>query len=439
MIKLTSIILAFVLYGQLSFNALRYYFQVMNPSWPIWIALYCTAVWIVVKTTHRIKLTVFTYDVYFFTFVGYVILSFAILGESDLQEFTFRISLICVAPYICGRILGKHVGFSLFKSLQIFVVLYLFLIVNEIVKNPSLFFETDRLRIFAFGGEQSDAGVGTAYLIGITLGSMWVAAFAYIIMPIKKARLAIKSNTTLIASVSILPLIILFVGSRSSIAVMLVCAGILVFFASIISPREGMRIWQKVLGFLLLALVMGLVMYDFLPEPRTVLLDEILSTLTSQSAGTGYDILAGNSIIARVALMSEAFRLFLGSPLFGIGASNFGLEYCGPKADFVSPHSLFAQVIVELGIAGAGLFILMILTIVRKLFRGMRSRLHSNHMTLWVLFSLWLFMLIQVQLTGNMYIDYHFYLLTGLLVSYLKYSASPLSLYRPGPIRSNLK
>lgn len=121
----------------------------------------------------------------------------------------------------------------------------------------------------------------------------------------------------------------------------------------------------------------------------------------------------------RLVQLSDAGRLFLESPLFGIGATNFGLRYSGYPTEFGSPHSLFAQVLVEYGLIGASLLALMLVKIIRTFSRRMRSQDDHARPAAWGLFGVWMFVLIQAQSSGNLFYSYHVFMVTGLFVSCL--------------------
>ncbi len=415
MTKLLSMSLAIVLYGQLLFNALNYYFQIQNPSWPIWIFLYGMAVWITLDNIQKSNTRINAVDVCFVVFVTYAIVSFVAIGESDYQEFYFRITFMCLGPYILGRVLGTRVDYSLYGSLKILASLYLILIVTEVLKNPTLFTDIDRTRIFDVQGQQRTA---SGYLIGLTMGSMWVAAFAYFTMRRKIPGFVGSTSFTIKLSLLVIPVVIMAVGSRGSVAAVFGTAAILVYLSSVVFSKQGKIGLKTGVGVVSLAIFVGLVSINYLPEHRKVLLYEAYGSLVNQGIYAETCIVdTGYSFVNRIGLLSEAFRLFWESPLFGTGASNYGWNYCGSGADFMSPHSIFIQVLAELGIVGFGMYMLLHISVVQMFLRRMRSQTHSSKMVVWVLFSMWLFLVIQTQISGNMYHDYQFFLLTGLIVS----------------------
>lgn len=418
--KFAKISLVVVLFGQLVFSAMAYYLHVANPSWPFWIVLYVVSGVLTLKHITQLKLT--TPDLYFFAFIGYVVASFVIIGESSQSEFAQRILLICIAPYLCGRILGKYVSLSLSGSLQVISFLYILLIGIEIARNPGLF-QSDRLFLFIVDDWNRAGGDPTCFNIGITLGATWVVVFASLIFTAQKqgVHVAFDAKPRLLAIFFVFPVILLFIGSRQSVVSIILCAVVLLVYASWISTRRK-------IGLLFGVIAVLLTFYNFLPEQRRLLIDEIPNAIVGLNdylSNIAFSSLTGGdgSVFTRVALLSEAWRLFVEAPFFGIGATNFGLRSYDIATEFASPHSLFAQVLVEYGLVGASLLALMLLKIFRMFLRRMRIQNHYARSVAWSLFSLWVFILIKTQFSGNLFYDYHLFLLTGLFVSCLTHGA----------------
>lgn len=414
MVRLASIFFLIVLYGQLIINAFGYYFNLSHPSWLAWAILYVLTALIAIKNLNNIRLL--DYDLYFILFISYVCFSYIALGESDSQEFATWMFIICLGPYVSGRILGNHIGSMLVNNLNIILILYILIILMELVKNPALLFEHDRLFLF---GTEADPGFGTAYFIGLTFGSAWIIVVARVILASNNVK-KLKIDKFSLVNIFILPLFISGFGSRSSLFAMVVCVALLVSVMFFISIRHGVNLLSKRIGLVSIVLIFCFFAYELLPESRKLLLSQIFTfgwyTSNDECA------LAGTSIIARVTLIKESLRVFSDFPVFGVGASNFGLYYCGDKGEFLSPHSTIAQVLAEFGIVGFSLYALLIITMISKVVGRIRTYQYNLTSSIWVLFSLWLFMFLQMQITGNIYYDFQFYLLTGLLASSLRNS-----------------
>lgn len=411
--QLAKLSFVIVLFGQFGFSAVGYYAHIPNPSWPFWATLYAISGMLALRHITQPKLTI--PDIYFGAFIIYVAISFALVGESNTPEFIQRVALICVAPYVAGRLLGKYVPLYLAGTLQVLSFLYLALLAVELVRNPALF-QADRLLLYT--PEQWDGAGGdpTSFNIGITLGAAWVAAFAYLTFASvrESARAMIRARPWLLAVVVGFPVVLLFVGSRTSVVSIALCAIVLLACASWISTRSKV-------GWLIFTVAGLLVFYHYLPEQRKLLINEIPSALFQfEDYAARFSVCGpGGSVFDRVAQLNEAWRLFLQSPLFGIGATNFGFRYCGDATEFGSPHSLFAHVLVEYGLVGAVLLALMLTKILRAFLWRMRSSNYHARLAAWSLFGIWTFVLLQVQFVGNLFYDYHVFLLTGLFVSCL--------------------
>lgn len=415
--RLAKISILVVLFGELGFSAAAHYLNLQHPSWPFWIVLYAVSGLFMLRYITRPKLT--NSDLYFFVFIGYIILNFIILGESSQSEFTLRIILVCVGPYLCGRVLGKNAPISLSYGLQIVSFIYIVLVGIELVRDPGLF-QLDRLYLFTREDLNRTGGEATAFNLGITLGSTWVVTLASLTYEREKQGTpAVSSSWPWLLTIILgFPAVLLFVGSRTSVLSLVLCVIIMRAYTSRKLISNNMIVWSS-------ASIAGLaVSYNFLSEERKLLFGDIaFSVLRSDDYMDPYALCLseGGSVFNRLAQLSQAWQLFLESPIFGIGSSNYGLRYCGVTAEFASPHSLFAHVLVEYGLIGAFLLAVMLVGILRMFLRRMRLQDSDARLAAWGLVWVWMFELIQVQSIGNLLYDYHLFVLTGLLVSCLQY------------------
>ncbi|MDD5558641.1 O-antigen ligase family protein [Candidatus Methylomirabilis sp.] len=392
-------IFVIVLFGQFGLSAMAYYLHVAHPAWPFWITLYAVSGVLALVHIPQHKPTIL--DLYFCAFIGYVTISFFMLGESSQPEFAQRIILRIIAPYLTGRMIGRHAPLSLFSGLQVLSLLYLLLIGVELVRDPDLF-QSDRLYLFTADDWDRTGGDPTSFNIGTTLGTAWIAAFAYCTYKGEQYGVPVvfRARPWLFAVEVGFPVVLLWIGSRASV--------VSIVLSAIILPSFTSRIFTlRKVGWLVITIAALLVFYAYLPEERRWLIDDIVVATP------------GGSVFERLVQLSDAGRLFLESPLFGIGATNFGLRYSGQPAEFGSPHSLFAQVLVEYGLVGAGLLALLLVKIIRTFSRQMRSQDYRARPAAWGLFGIWMFVLIQAQFIGNLFYDYHVFMLTGLFISCL--------------------
>lgn len=418
MIGIAKLSLFVVLFGQLGFSAAAYYLNVTNPSWFFWFAIYAALA--VYGLGNITKLRVSVLDLYLFICIGYVVLSFAFLGKSNGTEFTQRILLFWIGPYVCGRFLGKYFSLSQLGILYGMTLFYISLVIVEFAANPALLLDTDRLLLFVVEGSDRTGGDPTAFNLGVTLGAAWVAVVASLLFQApKNSQSAPRSTVWLFIIATILPIVHMFVGSRGCLVAAVLCSGFLLLNSPRLSTRNSIS--------LLIGMVSTVfVIYSFLPEERRVLVDQIPNAIVEFNlyvADSTSCILTGDSVLARMTLLSEMWRLFAESPFFGIGATNFGLRYCGMQAEFASPHSLIAHVLVEFGLFGTLLWAIFFFGILAAFFESSRYATGPDYAAMWSLFALWLFFFLSFQFTGNLYYDYHMFLVTGLLVSRVNYSA----------------
>lgn len=427
--RLAEIGIIGVLFSQLAFSAVTYYFNVAHPAWPFWILVGAISAALAVTNIAQIRFR--AADTLFASFVGLVITSFVLAGYSSSQEFSQRLFLWCVGPYLCGRVLGNYARFPLLRGLYAVAALYLILIGIEFIQRPELFGASDRFYLFPV----EDQGIGgggdpTQYNIGLTLGATWVISLAALIVGGRSNVLSQGSRRRLhlIAVVVVIPVTLLVAGSRNSIVAMLMTAAVVAAMASSVS-------WIKKVGWLGTAIVIFSVVFPFLPEARQTFLDEITTAfgaLGSFSTTMSSCSDADGSILNRVVLLNEAWRLFNTAPLLGIGAGNFGLQWCGSPTEFGGPHSIMFQVLAEEGVVGTTLFLSLIIVIFRSFSRRAKATAISESGDVWGVFAVWVFVFIQTQFSGNMFYDFHLFLLSGLLVSY----ATDYGIGAPATIRA---
>lgn len=392
--------------------AVKYYTGFPNPSWPFWLLLFAITAY---TATANASLLSFSWaDLWFFSFVAFAITSFALFGVSSTAGFARHVALMCVVPYLCGWILGKFVPFNLLVTLRTITFVYVALLAFEVARNPTLF-ATDRPMMYVVDAGDGWGGDPTSFNIGITLGSAWVAAFSILTIAGQNAanRTTTRGRLRLIAVLLGLPVVLLFVGSRTSVVAVVLSAITVLIYASWISLRKKVRL----LGFAIIAFP---IVYLLLPQPRKELINDVpiaLSGVSNFLVNGAFCSQSDGSVMNRVVLLSEAWRLFRESPIIGIGGANYGVRWCGVPVEFGGPHSIIAQILAEYGLLGFLLFGFAVTQIVRMVLRRMPLLEFEDRKELWVLFGLWVFVLIQAQFIGNIYEDFQVFLLTGLLAS----------------------
>jgi O-antigen ligase len=258
-------------------------------------------------------------------------------------------------------------------------------------------------------------GDPTTFNLGIALGSAWIVAIASLVFSTKHINKRISSFLMdwRLFIVITFPIILLLFSSRSCLIAAVLVAAILVAYNFQVSQRTKV-------GLLIGSVCLISIIYSFIPEERKSLLNELpaaINYINNFADFSGAYIPKDDSMLARIIIYKETLRLFWESPFFGIGATNFGLLYLGEEAEFASPHSQIAHVLAELGLIGFFLFAMVIYNIIRTYHRSKIIKDGRNHAVIGALFAVWLFFFFIGQFSGNIYYDYHIFLLTGLLAS----------------------
>lgn len=406
--RYSSLIVSIVLFGQLGYTALNYYFGISGLTYFFGGQLCLLALLLVIFYVNELVFS--TADLLFFALIGFIIINFQLIGRSNSTEFYARILIVCLIPYLGGKLIGSYFRISLFTTALVLSIVYIGAMAFEALQNPLIFLEWDRPIFFA---TEVDVGQGNAANIGITIGSAWIASLIFLILERRKGKSATYKRIGLLLIVVIFPLVLFFVGSRTSIVAILLSAFILLFV------YKGIN-WRITMGLPLLIIGSMAIGYLLLPDNRKVFIDQLFS-VTLFEEDKPYYISSfnddGDSMRARKVLHQEAFRLFLGSPIWGAGSTNYGLDYRGVKAEFGSPHALLSHLLAENGIIGLGFFLLLILLLFINFLNYSRTHAFSQHPESYIIFGVWVSVLIQEQFYGNIYIDYHIFLLTGLASS----------------------
>jgi O-antigen ligase len=407
--KLVTTSFFIVILGQLFFDAASHYLNILHPSWFFWFVLYGVLIIRIIKSP---SIRVHYLDMLFFLSVGYLILSFIFLGESNNVEFTVRLILVIIGPYLIGRMYGAHYSPLNFKILYGIAVICILIIGLEISFDPSLIMDTDRFVLYKLADEfgARSGGSPTQFYIGYVFGATLLISGTSLIVAKKTNKLIWNGSKVWNMSVSIISLfIIFFVGSRGALISALLTISII-----FISLSRNLIVKIPIRLIIFIVFVVGV--YVILPDDRKYWLNELLLLPDKISQVDGC-ITSGDSLLVRLTLLGEAWRLFVESPLLGIGATNFGLSYCGEQHEFASPHSLIPQIIVEFGVIGVLVWFTMILSMVYASFKKIKVG-DIRHQTIAVgIFSIWIFIFMMAQYSNTMYYNYHFYILTGLLVS----------------------
>ena len=202
-----------------------------------------------------------------------------------------------------------------------------------------------------------------------------------------------KNGFKLFASLILLSLILLAIvatGSRGPLVSFF--AGIVLFTLLFESPPYRSRL--LLVGFIAVAIVLGLVF--LLPESLTTRFIQITQGDIIVTAGGVERI---STIATRLSFWEISIKEWLKSGfsfLFGIGAGGFSSLFIWKDFRWY-PHNIFIEVLLEQGILGFAILILMIITATKPLLKSRRLGIISEHSSVWIAAMLVIFFSAQVS------------------------------------------
>ncbi|HWA70596.1 MAG TPA: O-antigen ligase family protein [Rhizomicrobium sp.] len=405
MSRLATFCLFFVLFGQLCFNAIFYYLHISGVATLVWGCLYLFAANKMARNAGNARFT--EIDLLFGACMAYVLFDYLILGESSAGAFYSSFAMFMVGPYFCGRAMGNFFTPDKLRYLYAFAAVMLFLMLFEFARDPSLLSQ-ERLQIFRPEGDARTIAGATDFYIASLYCSTFLVIFLFLILAPKelKPRGIRRIGLYLLAFVSFV--IAAVWGSRGGLLALMAVSGmVLLRHVSFRSPKTYL-----VIVALILFVVGG---YYALPPTRQELIQEIPAGLAA--LGDAACVISGDSVLAHITLYREGIRLFSESPLFGVGASNFGLHFCGDTIEMGGPHSTILHLLSEYGLVGALIWSLWFFSVVLTFKRADRRYEGEQKLMLRIIFLLWLYEFLALQTSGNLYVDYQPYIFTGMLAT----------------------
>ena len=184
-------------------------------------------------------------------------------------------------------------------------------------------------------------------------------------------------------------------------AARLVLTGVLVFFlyGLIASQTRG-----AVVAFVIGLLVFVGCNWTYLHRPgmvwvtiggASVFAIAAFATLPPEFVGRYYDPLS--TVARRIVLMTEGWKIFLGTPLIGAGAG--ATEYLIG----IWPHNLFVETAAELGLAGLVLLSILLVGILLAAWRTLNA-VRPNYQTsvlMTMLLACFIFAIVEAQVSAN--------------------------------------
>lgn len=412
MINLAKICLIITLFGQLAYNAASYYVNLPHPSYPVWGVLYFTVAMLFARGDGPRSLT--RTDLLYAACVAWTTLSFAIAGESDGATFVSLMMQFVIPPYIIGRFIGRYFTLADLRKVYILAAIMLVLVLLERVRHPEVFAGGDRLKVFTTDIHDSLQG-GIAFYIASLFGSTVIIAFSLLSLGKEKIRAAGIGRLRwhwLAGSISLI--VMLLWGSRGAfLSLAITCL-------AMFSSRLRVAPVRVIIG-LFLAVVVIIAVYNILPPERQAFIDQIPEGLAALGQSS-VCIQTDSSVLIHLTYWRESFKLIGQFPFLGVGASNFGHYWCGDRMDFMSPHSDILHAFVELGIAGATVWLAMYWSVIQLYRKSYAALSGKERVMARTLFLVWVFTLLASQMDGSMFQDYQLYTLTGAFVSYITHA-----------------
>lgn len=401
-------LLGLIFFGQLLFVFLSFYFQVKSPLIIAWLGTF----FIICKLYYKnqIKFCPTEHDAVTFLFFTGVLINFLFLGKADAFDFLKKMLMFMLLPYITGKLVLSNITVKWDRVLHVITSVYIVVLIHEFLKNPGFFYNSDRLRLFLIG-ESGTGGDGTAYYLGLCFGATFVVSVYNILMSYKNRTSLSRVNLFFIF---ILPPALFLLASRSSFLISLCIS----FLLCVVMLRLS---YVKILSTAFIFLLLVFIGFKSLGGVRQQLMSELLDVAPWSRVGILCDESAG-SIGVRKSFIRESIKLIELNPIMGIGAGNFGMKYCTLEGDapsvvsetrdyFESPHSLFLQFFVEYGVLCTGVLLVGWFLLLKDLIPKLAAQENSIQGLNFCILALYL--LLQFQVTGNIYYDYQFFLILG--------------------------
>lgn len=448
---LFPILLATLLFGQIFFLIIYHYLNISRPAF--WVAS-VLAVLLFARICNDIKLFRPTWlDICMGAFFAFVLISLFMHGQYSYQFFFKNYIGFMVFPFIAGRLMHKD-------DFKPFILTILFLtIVAAFIVSLGLFFipedeyNQDRISTLFWNYDSNFyGGIPTNIFAGFALAPLLILLHC----PILKMRDSRFLCWLKLAAIFWCIWLLLIIAIRSAIL-----SGLLFSIVAIVFFNyNNVKILLKKITILLSATLFSLVM---LPEERTDFLlssyGQLIQAVKKRSEYSSKNIekekpstvprvklpekstlsnaeipQSGvpklkkflpemdcttdcDSINVRYHLYLTALKMFKEKPVLGIGANNY-VVYLGETSQQLSPHNLTLYIFLELGTVGGGLYLSIVgglfFYFVRNINRNTQSP-YKNSIS--VIFLLWGGILLMEQFSGNYFVTYQFYAMTGILIS----------------------
>ena len=365
--------------------------QLRRPSLLFWF-ICCIAVFFLLKKSHLKSC------LYFIFYLLIILLSFNLTNNKiPIENFIYVIILYNLLPFLIGLTFEtKYI--NIYLILKALVNLNILALIYCIFENY-LTVSVDRSLLQSHSSGLHDITI--AFEIGNLFGAFLCITFYLLV--ISKNSLKIQLEYFSYASISLI--ILIFFGSRTSLFSALLIIAIIIII----------KIKEINIYFIILLLLIAFSNLIFISEDRLIFLLEFNRLYENLFGNYSCDLGEGGSFAAHLTLYKEAIRLFIENPFFGIGVGNYGYRYCGYSIDLASPHSILLQLLVESGMT------VFIPTLIFLAFIFVKTIIFIkngpiNYSIIGILYA---YIFFQLQFSGNLYIDFHYYIILGLFINLL--------------------
>lgn len=396
------VLLATVMAGQIFFSAANFYLGIEHPAWLFWGLLAAGVLLCIPRAMSAFRATRADMAMLAFVFLLTVSLLFSGLGEYP-RAFLY-IGAFMLLPYLAGRLLDET-GISRFIVAMLCIAFLVAPLIGfGLLTMPESELRVDRIStLFAVRDTINMVGVSTIPHASMGLGLLLVLLTSILSTPaiIKSAAL----QFSLIAFMCCAAWLLIFVGLRGAIL-----SALLVGFVSLVFGYGS--ILRRIALLLILFLAVA-VSWMTLPSERKDHFNQVGSI--QKDAGPICQVY-GDSVATRMRLYDSALALFLESRWLGAGAGNYGFKgRCMFNEAFMSPHSILLQVLAELGLMGAIVYLTLVGVTLYELVQIVRRDTGQQQRLAWRLASIWLFFFLLDQISGNYFTGFHFFAATGLI------------------------
>lgn len=415
--------LAFVLFGQLGFLAVKYYSGFGHMGKIAWFFTLASLPLVLYSQRKRLGWTVM--DSCFFLMMGMVMVSYALHGFADPKTFLYYILFFGMASFLAGRVLDETATRHFIITAIALCAVLMVAACIAFVQMPSKFYFIDRPVLYPiFMGDihiwhqvwkydtEFLTRTGTAFVLLIIAFALRPVAS---LVPLRGRFWRILMLGLAFAAFWL----VIRMGLRS---------GILALIATVICMLFAAR-WQSAayrLGLLVVLLATLALSIYTQPMARSALLQQVETPTTQSDKLKGTPELNehcqvyNNAVVTRYLYLHHALILIKQHPWLGVGPGNFGDHVCKySKENFTSPHSYFFHMAVDNGLVAGAIYLIFVAILCLRLLMRYSNPSLVNPDLVWFVAPLWLYSLFLVQMSGNYFMEFHYHALSGLMIARL--------------------